>query len=135
MSGLQSKQRQNKQLPLKPDKTSQTLVYHTDDISEILTAHDSGTKKVFLNSEQTGNSITQIAFGKLETGESVKTHSHQTMTEYFYFTEGVGDYIIEGQTHSLKKGSFVIITEKTEHSLINTGSEPLCFFYFGIASN
>lgn len=120
---------------MKPKKQNEPFISHLDDISEILTAHNSGTKKVLLSSEESGNAITQIAIGKLEPGEVVESHLHKTMTEYFYFTEGFGQYLIDGQTHELRKGSFVIIPEKTEHSLINTGNESLSFFYFGIASN
>lgn len=120
---------------MKPDKQNGPIISHTDELSEILTAHNSGTKKVLLNNEHSGNVITQIALGKLEPGESVESHLHKTMKEYFYFTEGFGQYLIEGQVHELSKGSFVIIPEKTEHALINTGEVPLIFFYFGIAND
>ncbi len=120
---------------MKPDKQNDPIISHVDEISEILTAHNSGTKKVLLNNEQSGNAITQIAQGKLGPGERVELHAHKTMTEYFYFTEGFGQYLIDGKTYELSKGSFVSIPEKTEHALINTGELPLVFFYFGIAND
>lgn len=120
---------------MKPNSTNETVVRHAESIGEIMTAHNSGTKKVLLSGDETDNAITQIALGKLEKGESVELHEHATMKEYFYFMEGTGCYTINEVKHELSKGSFVIIPEKTPHALINTGEEPLIFFYFGIASD
>jgi len=120
---------------LKPNSINEPVIRHAESISEIMTAHNSGTKKVLLSGDESGNAITQIALGKLDKGESVEPHEHSTMKEYFYFMEGTGCYIINEIKHDLSKGSFIIIPEETVHALINTGEEPLSFFYFGIASD
>ena len=120
---------------MRPNSINEAVIRHAESISEIMTAHNSGTKKVLLSGDESDNAITQIALGNLEKGESVELHEHLTMKEYFCFIAGKGRYLINGETHELSKGSFVIIPEKTVHALINTGDEPLSFFYFGIASD
>ena len=120
---------------MKPNQSNEPVIRHAESISEMITAHNSGTKKVLLTGDTSGNAITQIALGKLAHGESVEPHEHATMKEYFYFLEGTGCYTINDVNHELSKGSFIIIPEKTSHALINTGEEPLVFFYFGVASD
>lgn len=118
---------------MKP-KSSDPIVCRSSDISAIQTAHSSGTKKILMGGEQTGNAITQIALGKLQVGEEVEMHQHTTMKEYFYFTSGEGVYTINEVEHALSAGTFVMIPEQTPHSLKSTGQEPLQFFYFGVAT-
>jgi len=109
------------------------IIQHIDSIEDVLTAHLSGSKKVLLNAQQTGNAITQIAVGNLKAGEKVEEHTHATMNEYFYFLKGKGEYLINGQSYELTKGTFVLIPAKAKHALSNTGEDDLEFFYFGVA--
>ena len=118
---------------MKPN-SQQPIICHINDLSAIQTAHSSGTKKILMGGDATGNAITQIAFGELLAGEVVEMHQHATMREYFYFTGGKGVYTINDTDHALSAGSFVMIPEQTPHSLKNTGELPLQFFYFGLAT-
>ncbi len=118
---------------MKPN-SQQPIICHTNDLSAIQTAHSSGTKKILMGGDATGNAITQIAFGELQAGEVVEIHQHATMKEYFYFISGEGVYNINEVEHILSAGTFVMIPEQTPHSLKNTGELPLQFFYFGLAT-
>lgn len=100
-------------------------------LQEVLTSHGTGSKKVFLSSEQLDNALTQIAFGELAAGEIVMSHVHQSMDEYFYFISGKGTYIVNGERLPLVPNVLVQIVHGLEHSLM--AEEDLTFVYWGVA--
>lgn len=108
---------------------------HLEDLVPVSTAHGEGTKFVFLNNYETDSAITQIAYGKFEPREKCNNHIHPTMEEYFFFLKGAGEYEVGQEIISLKKGVFLRIPPGVKHALRATGTRPLEFFYWGVATD
>ncbi len=96
------------------------------------TAHLSGVKKVFLSFSDSQSDLTQFAYGCLIPGESIATHLHASMEEFFYFVKGKGVYTVGDEQIPVKSGTFVRILPKKPHMLKNIGEINLEFVYFGI---
>ena len=54
-------------------------------------------------------------------------HSHEVSEEIFYFLEGEGLFILDGERFTVKAGSVVFVPPKTEHGIFNTGFGNLVF--------
>ena len=104
------------------------------DIKGVVTAHNTGEKRVFLNNTDTPTSLTQFAYGKFMPCEVCEEHVHPTMEEYFYFLQGTGTYTVGGNTYPLEPGVFLRIPAGVPHMLRAEGSEALEFVYFGVAT-
>ena len=114
-----------------PEKISSTI----NAIQPIVTAHGQGEKFVFLKNGDSQTDLTQFAYGKFQPGESCEQHIHETMEEFFFFLDGTGEYLVNGETIYLKKGVFLRIPAQIAHELKVTGDEPLEFIYFGVATH
>ncbi|MEO8116398.1 MAG: cupin domain-containing protein [Bacteroidota bacterium] len=114
--------------------TSEKIFIGIDKILPIITAHGQGEKFVFLKNGDSNTDLTQFAYGKFQPGETCETHIHETMEEFFFFLEGTGEYIVDGEIIPLLKGVFLRIPAKTPHTLKANGNQPLEFVYFGIAT-
>ena len=99
-----------------------------------LTAHAQGVKQVFLRNGDTPTSITQVAYGHFSSADYCELHTHPTMEECFFFLKGTGIYIIGDQAIPLQHGVFIRIPAGVLHRLEATGSEPLEYVYFGVAT-
>lgn len=113
-----------------PEKISSNI----EAIQPIVTAHGQGEKFVFLKNGDSQTDLTQFAYGKFQPGECCEQHIHETMEEFFFFLEGSGEYLVNGETIYLKKGVFLRIPAKVAHELKATGDQPLEFIYFGIGT-
>ena len=100
----------------------------------VLTAHGEGEKHVFITDKDVQTKVTQFAYGKLMPGENCAGHFHPTMEEFFYFINGEGEYLIDGAVYNIKADTFFRIPVNTLHALKATGTQPLTFVYFGIAT-
>ena len=103
------------------------------DLMSVATTHNVGIRKIFLTKEDTLTNMTQFAYGELGPDESVETHIHPTMEEFFFFTSGSGFYKVGADSLKIEKDVFVRIPANTAHSLHNTTDQQLQFIYFGIA--
>lgn len=104
------------------------------DIVPAVTAHNAGEKFVFINQQDTATAITQFAYGKLLPGENCAAHLHPTMEEFFYFINGKGEYTIKDIVYDITPNTFFHIPVNTIHELKATGTQPLTFVYFGVAT-
>jgi quercetin dioxygenase-like cupin family protein len=101
-------------------------------ISSIKTSHSLGIKQVLLKKNETDSDVTQVAIGTLAPGEFVEKHFHVDMEESFYFLEGKGYYLIDGEKYPVKSGTYIHIPKDAEHYLKAEGEAPLRFIYWGI---
>ena len=99
------------------------------------TAHVQGVKQVFLRNADTPTAITQVAYGLFADTDYCEMHTHPTMEECFFFIKGSGIYIVGDESISLQSGVFVRIPAGVPHRLQATGSEPLEYVYFGVATD
>lgn len=97
------------------------------------TSHGGTKKWVFRSNSELHNSLTQIAFGKFEPGESCPLHLHQTMDEYFFFLDGIGTYIIGDESLSIEPRMLIEIPAGTQHQLIADNGTTLEFIYWGVS--
>ncbi|WBL41233.1 cupin domain-containing protein [Algoriphagus halophytocola] len=102
-------------------------------LTSVNNAHGFGKKLVFKNNDELNNSLTQIALGVFQPGESCEEHKHPTMFEYFYFLKGEGTYRVGGENIKIYNGLLVEIPAGVLHSLHNEGLDELRFLYWGIA--
>ena len=100
-----------------------------------LTAHAQGIKQVFLRNSDTPTKVTQVAYGEFSSSDYCELHSHATMEECFFFLKGKGVYIVGDQAIELQPGVFVRIPTGVVHRLEATGTEPLEYVYFGVATD
>ena len=110
---------------------SQQISVSLDELDFMPTAHAFGLKKILFDGKDTACQLTQFAYGKLGAGESIPSHQHPTMEEYFYFLKGKGTYTISDITIDLREGVAVRIPAGSMHIL--EAEEDLEFLYFGIA--
>lgn len=54
-------------------------------------------------------------------------HSHEESEEIFYFMEGEGVFMLDGERFTVGPGSVVYVPPKTEHGIFNTGFSNLVF--------
>ncbi|HRH60257.1 MAG TPA: cupin domain-containing protein [Chitinophagaceae bacterium] len=111
----------------------QKIFQQVEDMEAVPTVHGEGTKRIFATSHETQTSVTQFAYGKLEQGEKIAPHRHAGMEEFFYFTGGSGEFIIDNKSFSVREGSFIRVPALAQHELQTNGSEGLQFVYFGAA--
>ncbi|MEO8710474.1 MAG: cupin domain-containing protein [Parafilimonas sp.] len=114
---------------------NQKIFQWLSNILPVANAHGKGEKFVFLTQQDTQTALTQFAYGKLIPGEEVNQHLHPSMEEFFYFLSGEGEYVIDDIVYSIKPDSFFRIPANTLHILKVTGTQPLTFLYFGIATD
>lgn len=60
------------------------------------------------------------------------TPHYHPFLELLYVFEGKGEFLIDGQAFSLRRGDFVIINPYTVHTETSTRSDPLKYYIFGI---
>jgi mannose-6-phosphate isomerase-like protein (cupin superfamily) len=111
------------------------LYTSVEDITPEETSHGNTLKRVLKRNEELSNSMTQIAVGCFQPGESCPTHQHESMFEYFYITSGTGTYVIENERIPLKPKMLIEIPPKTPHRLIADPGEPLKFIYWGVSTD
>lgn len=54
-------------------------------------------------------------------------HSHDEAEEVFYFLDGEGLFLLDGERFTVRRGSVVYVPPKTEHGIFNTGFKELVF--------
>lgn len=60
-------------------------------------------------------------------------HSHPTIDEIFYFTEGAGKIEINGEKEKVASGDRIIVPAGHVHQITNTGKIELKFIGLGVA--
>ena len=72
--------------------------------------------------------LNKIMLGKLEKGCSIGLHTHDTSSEIIFFLSGEGKVIHNGKEELVAPGLCHYCKMGDEHTLINTGDEPLTFY-------
>ncbi len=92
-------------------------------------------KKVITRHEEVNpkSRLMMINLCKVPVGKTHKAHSHKTMEEIFYFTEGVGEIRIEEEIETVGPGDRIIVPATAVHQIKNTGKGELKYFGLGIA--
>ena len=70
---------------------------------------------------------------KIPTKTTHVAHSHPTMDEIFYFTEGSGEIEVDGQKEKVVSGDRIIVPAGQVHQITNTGKIELKFMGLGVA--
>ena len=70
----------------------------------------------------------RILRGKLVSGASIGLHSHVPSSEVIFITRGEGKAICDGVEEYLTAGDCHYCPNGSEHTLINVGSDDLCFY-------
>lgn len=68
-----------------------------------------------------------VAVCPVETGYLCR-HRH-TQSEIYYILEGSGEVTIDGTIYPVSKDTTIFIPGDAEHGIVNTGSNPLRWFY------
>lgn len=63
--------------------------------------------------------------GTYLTGGRVQPHSHDALTEIFFFIRGTGVFTLGDEEIPIKAGSLVVVPPKTLHSIVNNGNDIL----------
>ncbi|MGI5880514.1 MAG: cupin domain-containing protein [Syntrophomonadaceae bacterium] len=61
-------------------------------------------------------------------GFHISPHVHADSTEFYYVVSGTGEFLVDGEWRSIKKGDALKAPMAMEHGLKNTGSELLMVF-------
>lgn len=74
-----------------------------------------------------GTERSQAATMTLAPGQSTggPTNAHDASDQWLYVVSGSGSATIEGESHDLRSGTFVLIEAGETHEIVNDGDEPL----------
>ena len=75
--------------------------------------------------------LLKLQLATLLKGEFVDNHSHPTMEEYYFFTNGKAKLTINNSEYLCKKDTFIKIPKDSIHSLMAVTT--IDFIYWGIA--
>ncbi len=92
-------------------------------LKRVIVRHD----EVAINSK-----LMMINLCRIPIGKTHKAHSHKTMEEIFYFTEGEGEIRVGEDIESVGPGDRVIVPATLEHQVKNTGKVELQYIGLGI---
>jgi len=92
-------------------------------------------KKVIVKHDEVDplSKLMMINLCRVPVGRTHTAHSHKTMEEIFYFTNGNGQVILNSKTIEVEPGDRVIIPAKSVHRVKNTGNIELEYIGLGIA--
>lgn len=88
------------------------------------------SKKVILNGADLdfpGALVQQI---KIKPGETAASHYHQKQTEIFYFLNGNGYFIVNGEKISLQAGDALVVEPNDKHTVINETNQDFLYVAF-----
>lgn len=116
-------------------------IQHYEDLPTQNTSHGSITKRQFLEAFAVPR-VTGFSIATIHPGESVHTHDHHNMHEFFYVLEGEATFIMCNQQddskvtrYDAKPGTFWHVEPHCLHGIdvpVNTTSGDLKIFYGGV---
>jgi len=91
-------------------------------------------KKVIVNHGEvdSASKLMMINLCMVPVGKTHKAHSHDTMEEIFYFTEGTGEVKIDNEIEKVGAGDRIIVPAKSIHQVKNLGNAELLYIGIGI---
>lgn len=92
-------------------------------------------KRVIVKHEEADpkSKLMMINLCKVPVGKTHVAHSHQTMEEIFYFTQGAGEVKIDDEVVKVEAGDRIIVPATCVHQVKNTGDTELLYVGLGIA--
>ena len=92
-------------------------------------------KKVIVRHEELNpnSKLMMINLSRVPVGKTHVAHSHKTMEEIFYFTEGEGEVRIEEEIETVGQGDRIIVPATAVHQVKNTGDTELKYIGIGIS--
>ena len=99
-------------------------------------ADDPGVlKKVIVSHDDVDpkSKLMMVNMSRVPVGKTHKLHSHESMEEIFYFTDGQGEVKVGDEIEPVKAGDRVIVPAGSLHSVKNTGSGELKYIGIGIS--
>ena len=107
----------------------QTLRIMTLDESVHMPLGNGRGEKVKLIDERLGTAAIDVHHNTLAPGGPRGTyHRHSKSVNIYIVTDGAGELVVEGETHTIRKGHIVFIPAGMPHSLHNAGDEPFAIF-------
>lgn len=94
------------------------MIRDISNIPEIPTSRLVGIKKVLLNADESGCSITQIAIMSLSKGEVDVLHVHLDMQEAYYLLSGEIEVALDGEKKSCTAGEFIYVNAGITHEIV-----------------
>ena len=71
----------------------------------------------------------QLVLMALKPGEDIGKEVHHDRDQFFRVETGVGEAIIDGESHALEDGSVVVIPAGSEHNVVNTSESEVLRVY------
>lgn len=93
------------------------MIRRLNDIQEEPTSRQIGTKKVLVNADESGCSITQMAVMTLHAGEVDVLHVHPDMQESYFVMDGELEVSLDGETSKCTSGDFIYVNAGTTHEI------------------
>ncbi|WP_142784466.1 cupin domain-containing protein [Changchengzhania lutea] len=102
-----------------------------NEIDSVKTNHNIGEKKILIINAQCESNLMQAAIGKLDSGEMIDLHKHETMEEFYFFKKGEAILTIEKKEIFCTSDTFVKVPVNAIHSL--KAIKDVQFIYWGVA--
>lgn len=93
------------------------MIRRVSEIQEEPTSRQVGTKRVLVNANESGCSITQMAIMTLHAGDVDALHVHPDMQEAYYVMEGELEVSLDGETSKCASGDFIYVNAGTTHEI------------------
>ena len=102
------------------------MLIEFDKLEETVQEHFRGGEGSVASRKYTDDNI-KISMGRLSPGGSIGLHTHATNSEVIYIFSGEGKVLYDGAYETLGPGSCHYCPQGHSHSLINDGTEELCY--------
>lgn len=99
------------------------------DAAEKIT-HPFGEQRVYYQGETGQLGFLEAGSLRLGAGRSPHAPHKHAEEEIMLVAEGTGEISIEGETAKCAPGSMMYCAAERLHGIVNTGDEPLLFYYF-----
>ncbi|KKS05042.1 hypothetical protein A2W45_01650 [Candidatus Curtissbacteria bacterium RIFCSPHIGHO2_12_41_11] len=92
-------------------------------------------KKVLIRREEANpkSKLMMFQLCKIPPKTTHVAHSHPTMDEIFYFTDGEGEIKVNGEVEKVQPGDCIIVPAGENHQIRNLGKTELKFIGLGVA--
>ncbi|MBT3817446.1 MAG: cupin domain-containing protein [Candidatus Magasanikbacteria bacterium] len=105
----------------------------TKTLPEIGTSHNKNIKKKIIIEKGKIPNLTTFATATFKSGQSVETHTHETMYEVFYIESGKAEFVVDDKRFEVTAGDCITIEPGEKHSQSNPYDEDVVWIYFGVA--
>lgn len=70
----------------------------------------------------------QVVVMSIPAGGDIGQETHPSIDQTFYFVEGKGTAVVNGQASPIEPGHLIFVPAGTQHNFINTGAQALKLF-------